>query len=385
MPDNVRHLSGAVTVDSDTVPGTLVMLRERLDLSRKALADLIGRTSVYLRTLESKPRVLSARDAAALCQALRVPPEALTRAHPGTIELGGTFRTHGVGIRRTRQCLARANLAADAAAELLTMPEVTASPPPRTPLTPGSADAVGEARSLRYQLSLDTRPIGDMGGLMERIGHILLPSPHSEPGDPHAFTLIDSARLDGVPVVFIDEALTHNEQRFALARELGRIFRPDLTDARRAPAPDQPDMRLDSFALEFLAPADGLDGVLDGAQPSTDMPLVRATQQLWGVDSHKLLARARDLGAITERSRVTWAQAWRDAERLSPAPDGAPATFTTVADTLTALHDAGWTRFMLAARLGLHDTELSLLLPGWGGTNDVTNETSDSRLLSAVR
>ncbi|WP_322613642.1 ImmA/IrrE family metallo-endopeptidase [Dermacoccus abyssi] len=366
MPDNVRHLSGAVTLNSETDPNTIVLLRERLDMARSTLGDRIGRAPAFMRALERKTRILTPRDTAALCQVLGVPPEALSITHTHATELGGSFNAQGVGVRRRRQCVAYANLAGDAASTLLTMPEVTVATPPLSIPNLDETDAIETAIHARRSLKLGNTQIEHLGEFLERLGCVILPQPVDDP-DLTAFTLLDATRGNGAPFIFLDTTADAIDQRFALARELGRIMNPSLTDARRLKDHTR-DMRLDSFALEFLAPAAGLDGVLDAAQPSQDLSRVVALQDVWGVSATRLIARARDLGVLTERSRASWAHACREHERVHAASTLAErprVQFHLISTVLQALGEAGWTPFMLAARLALHESELRRLLPGW--------------------
>lgn len=363
MPDTVRHLSGAVTLSAPTDPNTIIMLRERRTMSRAALGGNIKRSATFMRSLETTPKQLDPTDAAALSETLHVPAATLTRPYVQAVDLGGRFFTHKYAITDSRRALANANLAVQAITDLLTMPEVTF--PETGDLPHGThTDAAWVAREARTAFGLDPAlPVKHLAGVMERYGCILIEQTDRTRLAP-AYTLTHPDRLGGTPFVFVDTDLPAHTQRFEIARELGRLINPNLSDRKRI-TPGHVDDRLDTFALEFLAPQCALADDLDGVQPGRDFDTVRALETLWGVDATGLISRARDLNIITERSRTAWSQALRHAATYDPVPQSYPVHPMTVSTLLTRLKDAGWSQFALAAHLGLHDSELSNLLPDW--------------------
>lgn len=94
----------------------------------------------------------------------------------------------------------------------------------------------------------------------------------------------------GRPMMLVNTGLAPDRLRFTIAHELGHLV------MHMAPAEDQ-EAQADSFASNFLAPADGVRADLVGITTNDLMRLVR-TKSKWGMSVAALVRRAHDLGEI---------------------------------------------------------------------------------------
>lgn len=386
MPDNVCRLPGTTPLSTPTIPETLILLRQRLDLSRTAVGEAIERSTTFMRALESQPRTLEAGDAELLMHVLNVPTTALNKPHIHAHDMGNVFHTTRTPARRAQQVRACANLTADAITELLTWDQVSIQPDDsrKMPHTETSCDAVETADMARARMGLGTGPITHLGDILERFGCLIVPQTPAT-RCLAAYTLIHPERLNGTPFIFLDTTRPTLEQRFALARELGHLINPFLMEGKRI-TPNEPDMRLDTFATEFLAPTTSIGDSLDGVTPGRHFESVIAAQNAWGVPALTLLTRARDLGAITERQRVEWADTLRGrVHDLVGEPVSYHVTFHTLKNLMHEIFTSNHSSYALAARLGLWERELEELLPGWGRNERPISDTEPTQhMLHAV-
>lgn len=154
------------------------------------------------------------------------------------------------------------------------------------------------AGSVRKELGVKAGPISDLTSVVEQAGAIVL------------FWRLESLQVDAIatwpvgaaPVILVADHVSTERQRFTMSHELGHAV------MHSAPTEDVKEMdrrekEADSFAAEFLLPADQLRQ----EWPSeVTLDVLIELKRRWGVSLSALVRRAADTDLISEREYREW-------------------------------------------------------------------------------
>ncbi|ACV79040.1 helix-turn-helix domain-containing protein [Nakamurella multipartita] len=152
----------------------------------------------------------------------------------------------------------------------------------------GPAAIAGE---LRRRWSTPNGPIRNLIGLVESAGVVIVFRSFGTTGQDAVSTWPEDPGRP--PMMLINTDLPSDRLRFTVAHEFGHLVMHRLpTDNQEAEA--------NSFAGEFLAPADEIRHELEGLRTS-DFRRLMALKIEWGMSMAALIRRAHDLETITDR------------------------------------------------------------------------------------
>lgn len=180
------------------------------------------------------------------------------------------------------------------------------------------------AHRLRQHWNLGDEPIGNLVGIIESAGIIVVERPLAAPGQDAVSTWPgDKSRF---PMMLVTKGLAPDRLRFTIAHELGHLLMHDI------PGPDQEE-QANKFASEFLAPADSIRPDLMGLRTGEFRRLLTLKEK-WGMSIGALVRRAYDLDIITDRQyrefNMRLSQlGWRKSEPGAVAAE-TPATLTQI-------------------------------------------------------
>jgi len=151
----------------------------------------------------------------------------------------------------------------------------------------------GIASLLRRKWNITAPVIDDLGKILEQQGIIICSFDFGTERVDSRSMLTD----DEYPVIFLNNSLLGDRQRFSLAFELGHLIMHTFT-----PVPHQRNINHEAneFAAELLMPAKEI--VKDFKQDIT-LPLLGELKRKWKVSMIALLYRADDLGLLTPNQK----------------------------------------------------------------------------------
>lgn len=161
-----------------------------------------------------------------------------------------------------------------------------------------AADAAQAAEDLREGWRLGDAPIKHMADLLDdmgiRVGLVRVP------GDFDASTFRTDDAF-GWPLIVVQQDLPGDEQRFAMARELGHLV---------LQAPD-PQMAM-HFAAAFLTPANALRRDLGSNRTALDPVELSFLKHKYGISLRRLIPRATSLRIVGKEVHDEWSAAGRE-------------------------------------------------------------------------
>jgi Zn-dependent peptidase ImmA (M78 family) len=204
------------------------------------------------------------------------------------------------------------------------------------------------ARRLRHLWQLPTGPIRNVVASIEEAGGIVFCCEFGTPKvDGISQWPLDDP--DSPPVLFVNEAVPGDRQRFTLSHEIGHIA------MHYVPSDGDEETEADRFASEFLMPADEIRHDLR----RLTLEKASALKPYWKVSMAALVRRAHDLKMIPERryrhlNMLLSKYGYRKVEPC-PIPKEEPRLFDEIIEVHRTHH-----RHLdseLAGRLGLFEDE----------------------------
>lgn len=333
-------------------PATLRLLRERRGLTRKQVADALGKSGPWLTKVEAGDLAVAGDTLDSYAAVLDVRPDLLTTAIHVEPPEGTHFRSQKVSQRVRHEAVAAANLAAYLVNEMLTLADADA------PLALIELDAdllpggAAEAAALvRLRLRLDG-PIADIAGALERFGVFVLPMPPTIEGVDAVTVRTNGPAL---AVILLSERIPEDRRRHTLAHELAHL----VLDERTVPQSMKDiEARADEFAGEFLAPYNEVREELRGITPMQLDTLI-ALHRHWGVSPSAFIRRARLHDDLTESQYRYWFRVLASRNLLRGASSAYPVMPAAVGDLLGAVKDGGYTVGDVLDRTRYRVSELS--------------------------
>jgi Zn-dependent peptidase ImmA (M78 family)/DNA-binding XRE family transcriptional regulator len=151
----------------------------------------------------------------------------------------------------------------------------------------GAAEEI--ARAVRSFWRVPRGPIGNLMGLLERAGIVLIPMDFGEPEIDAIAQVVPGLP----PMIFFSTHAPMDRLRFTLAHELGHLVMHAL------PTPTM-EKEANRFAAEFLMPSADIVHQLT----RVTLPLLATLKAVWRVSMAALLERARNLQTITQRQYI---------------------------------------------------------------------------------
>ncbi|MEV8376609.1 ImmA/IrrE family metallo-endopeptidase [Kribbella sp. NPDC056861] len=317
-------------------PLRLALARRLRGLRRTELADLIRVTPAAVSQFERGQTRPTLPLVAAMSLALGVPAEFFTLGR--SLQPGSASSPHFRSLRTTSQlqrdrALAFAELAADVVTALeqhVELPHLLL-PDLRAPEAPDLADIAQLAAEARVHFELRPGPVPHVVRMLEAAGVLVLRLPEiSQTVD--AF----SAHLPTRPVVLLNPAKGDAARaRFDSAHELAHL----VMHFDAAPGSRIVEKEADSFAAEFLMPA---DEIVDELPRRLDWEKLHHLKQRWGVSLKALVYRAHHLGVLTPNAYRRGMQQLNEWGYPEPGPLSAIEVPTLMQLTFELLEKSGY-------------------------------------------
>ncbi len=276
-------------------PKRITAGRELRALTKKALADKIGKSASAISQFESGRSGLDADTFAELIIALGLPPEFfLHRPESLQVDLSVChFRANKSVIQTERRKAIQHALAVVDVYRALEQRGVI-FPEPNVPIYDRSgychAEIEGLAESVRHDWSMGNGPIMDMASLLESHGVLVILLP-SEIAKLHAFSFWAQDR----PCVVVTETVSSSHMQFDYGHELAHII---MHMEEPAGAPES-ERAANHFSGAFLAPR----STFRLECPSRwNYFVFRELKQRWRLSMQALLYRGRQLNILSESS-----------------------------------------------------------------------------------
>jgi Zn-dependent peptidase ImmA (M78 family)/transcriptional regulator with XRE-family HTH domain len=296
-----RHDPTLTAVVAAFDPARLTQARRLVDLSKTALARLLGVSAVAVGQWEAGTHPPRPDHVGLLAEHLKVPPAFLAAGRPyARLE---SSAAHFRSLRKTpAHQRAKAIAFTEQVWELVYALEKRVQLPPvdlpgfsAGEVCPGvvSTDPIQAAQALRKAWGLRTAPIPRMVRLLEAHGLIvtLVPFAGTATATVSAFSTSQLPR----PIVVLtpDRADDVYRHRFTAAHEVGHL----LLHGDCAPGDIIQEKEADSFAAEFLTPGE----VIRHELPSRmDFKVLVGLGKKWGVSVESLVYRCREVGTVSE-------------------------------------------------------------------------------------
>ena len=282
-------------------PARLTQARRLVDLSKTALARLLGVSGVAVGQWEAGTHPPRPDHVGLLSEHLKVPPAFLAAGRPyARLE---SSAAHFRSLRKTpAHQRAKAIAFVEQVWELVYALEKRVQLPPvdlpgfsAGEVCPGvvSTDPIQAAQALRKAWGLGTAPIPRMVRLLEAHGLIvtLVPFAGTATATVSAFSTSQLPR----PIVVLtpDRADDVYRHRFTAAHEVAHL----LLHGDCVPGDIIQEKEADSFAAEFLTPGEVIRRELP---PRMDLKALEELGKKWGVSVESLVYRCREVGTVSE-------------------------------------------------------------------------------------
>ncbi len=277
-------------------PGRIRFARELNGLTKKELAEKIGKTPSAVTQYETGKSGLSPDTFTALAHALSVPLSFFSRLNP-PLPAASPGECHFRANRRVPQV--ERLKAFSFAAQVFTIFSYLSDkgihfPEAVFPTYDGrqihERQIEDFATAVRSSAGLGLGPIPNMAGLLESLGIRIILLPAGE-------VKLDgfATWFDGVPCVMIDSNSAASRMQFDYAHELAHLV------FDRESTPDDPlvERRANRFASAFLMPAASFRA---DCPPRYRRSLFVSVKKYWHVSIAAALYRARELGILSEKS-----------------------------------------------------------------------------------
>ncbi len=149
------------------------------------------------------------------------------------------------------------------------------------------------ASKLRQLWKIETPVIGDLTRLIEDKGIVISTFPFGTDRVDSRSILTD----DKFPIIFFNNSLLGDRQRFSLAYELGQLI---MHTFNIVPIDRDVSHEANAFAAEFLMPA---KDIKEDFKKGISIPLLGELKRKWKVSMIALLYRADDLGLVTPNQK----------------------------------------------------------------------------------
>lgn len=333
-------------------PELLSLRRRMLGLSQTELAKAAGISQGTLSKTEQGLKEISASQIETLASALNCPASFFFQPEreygPPLSMHDGMYRKGAVSIKAIDKIVAELNTRIAHARTLLKSCEIEAELPlPFYDPEDFEGDFEKIAANVRRAWLMPRGPIKNLTDYMERAGILIIKCDMS------------GARIDGVsyqisglpPIVFINNDIPADRERFTLAHELGHLI------MHKYPTENM-ETEANSFAAAFLMPASDIAPDLKGVT----LEKAAALKPYWKVSIGSLLYKAKTLksvedGAMQYMWRKRSALGWATREPASlDFPNEQPTLLSALIQNMQ--DDLGYSLEELATALHLHMDEV---------------------------
>ena len=210
---------------------------------------------------------------------------------------------------------------------------------------PEGTSSTEAARLLRMQWRMPVGPVRDLTSWVEAAGCIVLVEPF---GTPRIDGL--SQWIDDHPVILLNSQTPTDRRRWTFSHEIGHLC------MHASYIGDQPEKDADSFAAEFLMPAE----VIRPQLRNLTMGRLADLKRQWGVSMQALVERAHQLGVMPAGQRMSLYKqfsrmGWRTRE---PFSEDLAVERPRLTEAITqSLMDKGFSLHEIAVLAGFADTD----------------------------
>ncbi len=304
----------------------IVLAREARGMTQEALASAAGVAQGTISKVEAGITPVSEELLSALAKALDFPVAFFSR-DIRTQELPPSFfrrRVTGLSARTLKEIRAHWAIMLRNLSVLLAPVEFPELRIPEVDLRATGIRPERAARDLRVQLHLPIGPVANLTLLIERAGVLVVPFDFGT--DRIDGMSVFDRQLGLPPVIFFNDGMPGDRQRFTLAHELGHIIMHSHLPFVDGDAEDI-EGQADAFASELLMPSDDIRGQL----LAVSLPSLCGMKLYWRVSIAALLMKADLLNLVGEnRVRYLWREISRRGWRLhepNPIPREEPGLF----------------------------------------------------------
>lgn len=330
-------------------PEMIIVAREARAMTQEELAKRLLTTQGRLSKLEAGLLSVTADDLASLSKVLDFPESFFSQ----------TDRVYGFGspcfyhrkrtklpVAELRQIQARLNIFRFHITRLLRGVEIGLTSDFVRMDVDENGGPENVARLVRHQWNFGAGPIRNVVNAVESAGAIV----YAMPFGSRSIDAISQVAPGCPPVIFINEDIPGDRQRFTLMHEVGHIIMHQLPS-------DNMEEQADRFAAEFLMPEFDIKSHLRNLKMLA-LPGLKTT---WGTSMSSLIKRAFDTGGITDRryrSLMTElsAEGWRLNEPVV-VPREEPTVFANVLNTYLTSH--GYTLTQLARMVNAKESRVA--------------------------
>jgi Zn-dependent peptidase ImmA (M78 family)/transcriptional regulator with XRE-family HTH domain len=272
-------------------PEMIVLARDLLAMSQLELAKALGVTQGTISRYESGLVDVPNEHLRGIANILRR-PESFFRWQEQLYSASCLYhrRNRRISMKELRTIHAKVNLLRIQASRLLKQAKIRSRYVFHRLEALKYGGPVGCARKLRQLWQLPSGPIRSVVRLIERAGGMVFRC-------PFGITRVDGISQwpldcpDMPPIFFVHEDIPGDRERLTLTHEVGHIV------MHHAPTNGDPEDEANSFAAEFLMPADeiGIELV------NLTLPKAAALKSFWKVSMQAIIVHALQLEKITER------------------------------------------------------------------------------------
>jgi Zn-dependent peptidase ImmA (M78 family)/transcriptional regulator with XRE-family HTH domain len=363
-----RHDPTLSAVAAAFEPARLTQARRLADLTKTALADLLGVSAVAVGQWEAGTHPPRPDHVGQLAAHLQVPPAFLAAGRPyARLE---SSAAHFRSLRKTpAHQRAKAIAFVEQVWELVYALEKRVQLPPVD--LPGfsagevcqsvvGSDPIQAAQTLREAWGLGTAPIPRMIRLLEAHGLVVTLVPFAGAATATVSAFSTSQLPRPIVVMTPDRADDVYRHRFTAAHEVGHL----LLHGDCVPGDIMQEKEADRFAAEFLTPGEVIRPELP---PRMDLKALEVLGKKWGVAVDSLVYRCREVGTVSEPAYRRAYQRLNQLRKLGlfpPEPvDGYPGEVPVMISRAFELAESnGLTMAALARELGWPLPRLRLLL-----------------------
>lgn len=342
------------------VPATVKVIRLRRGYTAAQLAASIGKSPGWVSRLENGQVQAKGWEVDDLAAVLDVPAPLLGIDLPAPMAEGEAFALHRTPKRLVAQ------LEAEAAVRVHIIDAILdAARQPKTPNFqqysvehPFEIEAL--ARQVRTQWGVaEGQPVVPLAGYLERDGIVMSYLPLDlDPIQALAFWYTTGS----TPLIMLSRTISHNEQRFALARQYAHL----ILD-RRSPAakggPWGTEERATVFARELLAPTAHIRHQVADLKTGDIEGLLRLCQY-WGMPASAIISQGVEGRYISQHQARVWKKriACPSLPLAQAGVDAYPVEFTAMRDVLNYLREYEWNLASLLhiTKVNAHDLKATV-------------------------
>ena len=273
-------------------PNMIVLAREARGLTQAELAEEIGISATNLSKMERADIGISNSLVETISDKTCFPPHFFYQAGDIVPENLNYRKREVVAQKLITPIHAKVNIVRKHVHFLTMALNIQNTPVPVMEVTEAQTPQIIAAK-LRKLWKVETPIIADLTKLIEDNGIVIKSFPFNTDRVDSRSILTD----DKFPIIFFNESLLGDRQRFSLAYELGQLIMHTFSIV---PLDRSVSHEANAFAAEFLMPA---QEIITDFKDGVTIPLLGELKRKWKVSMIALLYRADDLGLLSPNQK----------------------------------------------------------------------------------